>query len=255
MAYFIGGTPPTYGTNAFGGTTEPTADIVVPYGKTEVYAEKWLITSTDEDGYYIPSAYSLSLIQHIYEYTVYPTVVTGMIMYSRYPLKNFSTVEGETINYSKLRAYAAADPYAGIEFDANEKYYVIHAYTGTDTELDLNEMLTSDANSDGERTATVEKICAYAFGGNSTLATLKLPDRIKNIENYAFIECSVLKTIYLIGDGSYIPSSYSIDQNSFNGSFLPSDMKIYVPSAQLEKYNARWATRCPSLKGRFEGVL
>lgn len=255
MAYFIGGTPPTYGTNAFGGTTEPTTDIVVPYGKTETYAEKWLITSTDEDGYYVPSAYSLSLIQRIYEYTVYPTVVTGMIMYSRYPLKNFSTVSGETIYYSKLKAHSAGNPYAGIEFGADEKYYVIHAYTGTDTALDLNEMLTLDASSDGNRTATIEKISAYAFGTNSTLVTLKLPDRIKNIEDYAFIECSALKSLYLVGDGTYAPSSYAINQNSFNGSMMPSNMKVYVPSAQLERYNVRWGTRCPSLKGRFEAAL
>ena len=94
MAYFLAtDTPPTYGTNAFGGTTAPTLDIVVPAGRTETYAKAWLITSTDEDGYYVPSAYSLSLVQKIYEFTnIYHPSLDGMITYSRYPLVNFSSV-------------------------------------------------------------------------------------------------------------------------------------------------------------------
>lgn len=249
MAYFIGATPPTYGTNAFGGMAEPTLDIVVPMGKTETYAKAWLITSTDEDGYYVPSAYSLALIERIYEFTtIYDPTLVGMTMYTRTPLKNYSTVAGESILYSKLNAAQANDPYAGISFSETEKNYVIHAYQGTATELDLNAMFTADA---GTKTVTIDRICPYAFNVNDTLQKLILPARIKSIDDSAFMECYKLTELRLVGDGTFAPLSEHISQYSFSG--LLDSLKIYVPSAQLEKYNTRWAVKCASLKNKFVG--
>lgn len=249
MAYFIGTTPPTYGTNAFGGMSEPTVDIVVPGGRTETYAKAWLITSQDEDGYYVPSAYSLALVQRIYEFTsIYDPSLVGMTMYTRYPLVNFSSVQGETIYYSKLNAHAAGDPYAGISFSDTEKNYVIHAYTGTAPELDLTTLFATDA---GSKTVTVDRICPYAFNANETLATLRLPNRILLIDSYAFMLCDALKSIYLSGDDTFTPLSSHIQQYSFSG--VPSDMKVYVPASQLTKYNDRWGVKCASLKNKFEG--
>ncbi len=249
MAYFIGTTPPTYGTNAFGGTTEPTLDIVVPANRTETYAKAWLITSEDEDGYYVPSTYSLALVQRIYEFTtIYDPSLVGMTMYTRTPLVNHSSVAGESILYSKLNAASAGDPYAGITFSSTEKNYVIHAYLGTATELDLNAMFTSNA---GDKTIAIDRICPYAFNSNDTLIRLALPARIKSIDENAFMECIALTELRLIGDGTYVPLSEHISQFSFSG--LLSTLKIYVPDAQLEKYNSRWAVKCSSLKNKFVG--
>ncbi len=252
MVYFLSAdNPPTYGTNAFGGTTAPTVDVVVPTGRTETYSKAWLITSTDEDGYYVPSAYSLSLVGRIYEFTnIYHPSLDGMTLYSRYPLVNFSNVEGEKIYYSKLNAKAANDPYAGIAFSETEKNYVIHSYIGTATEIDLLTLFTQDA---GTKIVTIDRICPYAFGANNTLVTLTLPNRILKIDNLAFIECAKLESLYLRGDVSFTPLSEHVDEYSFGGSFLPKDMKIYVPQSQLDKYNVRWGTKCGSVKGRFVG--
>lgn len=254
MAYFLSpDSPPTYGTNAFGGMTAPTVDVVVPSGRTETYAKAWLITSTDEDGYYVPSAYSLSLVQRIYEFTdIYHSSLTGMTMYARAPLVNFSSVAGEKIYYSKLNAQKAGDPFGGISFSTTEKNYVIHSYLGTATEIDLLSLYTADA---GDKIITIDRICPFAFSANDTLVTLTLPNRILSIEDYAFIECSKLEGLYLLGDENFTPLSEHVYTYSFGGSFLPEKMKIYVYSSQLEKYDARWGIKCPSIKGRFEAYL
>ncbi|MBO7156641.1 MAG: leucine-rich repeat protein [Clostridia bacterium] len=235
-AYFTSATPPTYGTNAFGGTTAPTIDIVVPSGATEAYAKAWLITSTDEDGYYVPSAYSMNLLQSIYEFSVYPYVETGLISYSRYPLYDY----GNGVYYSKLNAQAAGDPFGGIQYSTADKYFVVHSYFGEATTLDLKTMFESDAQNDGGRTAYIEKICSYAFSNNRTMQSLTLTNRIFGIDTFAFMECSVLKTMYIFGDDTFYPSKTTLFASSFNATMMPQDLVIYVPQALLERFKSAW---------------
>ena len=253
-AFFTGVNPPTYGTAAFGGghsgSLDPTVDIVVPEGMTETYTRAFLITNKDEEGYYAPSVYSLSLIQKIYECTLYPTVENGMIMYERYPLAE----QDGGLLYSKTKAKDADDPYAGIVYSATEKYFVLHSYFGTAKELDLKALFDNDCLSNGY-TPVIERICAYAFSKNTTLETLKMTNNVKYIENFAFMELTSLKTLYLLGTDSIAPYSYQIEQNSFNSTLMPSEFKVYVPNAQLTAYNAKWGAKCSSLRNKFVGLI
>lgn len=253
-AYFIGQNPPTYGTAAFGGgnagSLEPTVDIVVPEGLTERYTRAFLITSKDGEGYYAPTTYSLSLVQKIYESTLAPTVVTGMIAYERYPF----VVYESGLAYSKSLAKSADDPYAGITFSTTEKYFVIHSYFGKDTSLDLKTLFDNDCTASGY-TPVIEKICPYAFSVNDTLETLKLTNNIKYIEDKAFMECPKLQYIYLIGDTSYTPYSYQIEQSSFNATMMHADLKIYVPVSLVDAYNSKWGAKCASIKNKFVGLI
>ena len=251
-AYFTGITPPTYGSAAFGGgnagSLEPTVDIVVPEGRTEDYTKAFLITTKDDDGYYAPTVYSLSLIQKIYEATIYPTVVTGMIMYERYPL-----VEHESgMFYSKIAAKEADNPYAGITYSTSEKRFVLHSYFGQATELDLKSLFDNDCVALGY-TPIIEKICAYAFNKNNTLTKIILPNNIKYVEDLAFMECTALKEIRLLGSESFTPYSYQIEQNSF--SYMPSELKIYVPNALLNAYISKWGAKCSFIRNKFVGLI
>ena len=98
VAVFLGTKPPTYGSQAFGYSSgAPTTDIVVPAGATERFTRAFLVASKDEGGYYVPSAYSLALIQKIYEFASAPF---DGIVYSRYPLK----ADESGVYFSKLQA-------------------------------------------------------------------------------------------------------------------------------------------------------
>lgn len=234
--YFTSTTPPTYGTNAFGGSTAPTVDIVVPAGATEAFAKAWLVTSTDEDGYYVPTAYSINLLQRIYEFSIYPYVATGLISYSRYPLYEYSA----GVYYSKLNAQTAGDPFGGIQYSTAYKYFVVHSYTGDATSLDLKTMYENDAQADGDRDAYIEKICSYAFSNNTTLQSLTLTNRIYGIDTFAFMECSALKTIYIFGDENFYPSKTTVFSSSFNTTMMPKNLVIYVPLSLLDRFKSSW---------------
>lgn len=253
-AYFIGLNPPTYGTCAFGGgnsgSLEPTVDIIVPEGKTEVYSRAFLITAKESDGYYSPTVYSLKLIQRIYEATVAPTVQTGMIMYERYPL-----VEHEKgVYYSKVLAKDADDPFAGVKYSDTEKYFVLHSYFGNATELDFKTLFDNDCSLGGY-TPIIEKICSYAFNSNDTLQTIKLPINIKHVDYLAISSCKSLKTLYLLGDASYTPYSYHVEQDGINSSFLHADFKIYVPLPLVNSYVSTWGAKCTSIRNKFVGLV
>ena len=252
-AYFIGVNPPTYGSAAFGGGNSgeisPTVDIVVPEGRTEAFARAFLITDQNEEGYYSATTYSLALIQRIYEVTVYPTVINDMLMYERYPLVPH---EGGSL-FSPTEAKEAGDPFAGIKYSTDKKYFVLHSYMGPATELDMKTLFDNDCVSLGY-TPIIEKICSYAFSTNTTLETLKLTNNILHIEDFAFMECTKLTAIHLIGDDSFIPSSEQIDQNSFNASLMPKDLKVYVNASLLNSYNANWGAKCSSVRNKFVAI-
>ncbi len=259
-AYFIGLNPPTYGTNAFGAqtstsnVTRPTVDIVVPFGYTETYAREWLITNLDESDYYVPTDYSLSLIQRIYEETISPHVILDLTVFKRNPLKNFSDSSTAPIYYSKLTAKEANDPFKGIAYDTASQYYILHSYVGTETTLDVKTLLENDCASTSS-IPTIEKIATYCFSANATLETIYLTERILYIDSYAFAEATALKKVYLYGDGTFRTSSYYLTQSSFNGTMLHKDFKIYVHQSQLDYYNQIWGNKCPSVKNRFGGIV
>ncbi len=254
-AYFIGVNPPTYGTAAFGGgnsaSLSPNVDIVVPEGMTETYARAFLITEKDDEGYYSATKYSLSLIQKIYERTQYPTVINGMLMYERYPLVKH---EGG-LYYSPSLAKEANDPLGGIKYSSEEKYFVLHSYSGTATEIDLKTLLDNDCLSKGY-VPVIEKICSYAFSTNTTLQTFKATNNIKYIANYAFAECTKLDAIYLTGEDVTTDnlSASQLETNSFNGTMMPKDFKVYVNGSLLNAYKAKWSAQCPSLRDKFVSV-
>lgn len=239
-AVFLSTVTPTYGAQAFGyASGAPTVDIVVPSGATEKFTRAFLVASKDEKGYYVPSAYSLALIQKIYEFTSAPF---DGIVYSRYPLK----ADESGVYFSKLQAAAADDPYAGLTYRDDAVYYVLHAYYGNAAALDMNEYLVTDATQRGisSRTAYLEKICAYAFSANSTLVRVYLPNRTLRIESYAFMECSALTALYMQGETGldagleFVPAA--VNQNSFNLSLMPSKFKIYVDAKLYQRYISAW---------------
>ncbi len=253
-AFFIGLTPPTYGTCAFGGgnagSLKPTVDIVVPEGKTELYSKAFLITAKDTEGYYSPTVYSLELIQRIYESTVAPTVETGMIMYERYPL-----IEHEKgVFYSKMLAKDADDPFAGVQYSTTEKYFVLHSYFGSATEINFKTLFDNDCALGGY-SPVIEKICSYAFNSNDTLKTIKLPINIKYVDYLAFSSCQALEALYLLGDSSHTPYSYQIEQDGINTSFMSANFKIYVPVPLVNSYISTWGAKCTSIRNKFVGMV
>lgn len=238
-AVFLSTVTPTYGAQAFGyASGAPTVDIVVPSGATEKFTRAFLIASKDEEGYYVPSAYSLALIQKIYEFTSAPF---DGIIYSRYPLK----ADASGVYFSKLNV-VDDDPYTGLTYRDDAVYYVLHAYYGNAAALDMNEYLVTDATQRGisSRTAYLEKICAYAFSANSTLVRVYLPNRTLRIESYAFMECSALTALYMQGEPGldagleFVPAA--VNQNSFNLSLMPSKFKIYVDAKLYQRYISAW---------------
>ena len=240
VAVFLGTKPPTYGSQAFGYSSgAPTTDIVVPAGATERFTRAFLVASKDEGGYYVPSAYSLALIQKIYEFASAPF---DGIVYSRYPLK----ADESGVYFSKLQADAADDPYAGLTYRDDAVYYVLHAYYGDDATLDMNEYIASDSAIRGisSRTAYLEKVCSYAFSANSTLLRVTLPNRTLRIESYAFMECRNLTALYMQGETAQDTGSYFVPavvtQTSFNLSMLAPSFKIYVPKSLLGDYKNYW---------------
>ncbi len=260
-AYFIGFNPPKYGTNAFGAqtsnsnVTRPTVDVVVPQGKTADYARAFLITNVDEEGYYVPTEYSLALVQKIYEMPSAENSILDLMIYGRRPLKNVTPESSQASYYSKLLAKEAGDPFAGLVFDDAKRNYVIHSYVGTATTLDVKALLEAECGQ--TVTPTIERISSYAFSSNVTLETLTLIDRISYVDEWAFAECQKLSRLYLIGDGTFTPSDYAIQETSFNGPMIGNvhgTFKVLVHANQLSTYNNRWGTRCPSLKGKFEAL-
>ena len=238
-AVFLSTVTPTYGSQAFGYSSgAPTVDIVVPAGATEKFTRAFLVASKDEDGYYVPSAYSLALIQKIYEFTSAPF---DGIVYSRYPLK----ADSSGVYFSKLNV-VDDDPYTGLTYRDDAVYYVLHAYYGNAAALDMNEYLATDAAQRGisSRTAYLEKICAYAFSANSTLARVYLPNRTLRIESYAFMECRALTALYMQGETGldagleFVPAV--VNQSSFNFSLMPSKFKIYVDANLYQRYISAW---------------
>ncbi len=261
IAYFIGLNPPKYGTNAFGAqtsnnnVTRPTVDIVVPQGKTADYARAFLITNTDEEGYYVPTEYSLALVQKIYEMPSTENSILDLIVYGRSPLKNVTPDSSQASYYSKLLAKEAGDPFAGLVFDETKRNYVIHSYVGEATTLDVKALLEAECGQ--TVTPTIERIASYAFSANTTLETLTLIDRISYIDECAFQECQKLTRLYLMGDGTFRPTEYAISETSFNATLIgniPGTFKVLVPEAQLQVYNTYWGGRCPSLRGKFEAL-
>ena len=240
-AVFTTDAPPTYGAEAFGSSSGvPAADIVVPAGTTEKYTRAFLVTSKDEDGYYVPNAYSLALVQKIYENAKAPF---DGIVYYRYPLK----ADESGVYFSKLQAAAADDPYAGLTYRGDAIYYVLHSYSGTASSLDMNDYMATDTayRGDSARVPYLEKVSAYAFSSNSALTSVVLPNRTLRIESYAFMECTGLNRIRMEGASAldegktFVPAS--VTQTSFNLSLMPSSFRIYVPEALYDYYYSGWS--------------
>lgn len=262
-AYFLGSTPPTYGTNAFGKNSDtgaPTTDIIVKKGDVETFSRSFLVTSQDSFGDYSASVYSIGLMQKIYE-RVHdqldptnngPLSSSVMLSYARYPLKAYSN--GKYFSSEAVKNDANHDVFKGLTYDLEQRYYVINSYYGSLENLNLYEAYTNACGA--TCTPVIERICAFAFNANDTIKSISLPNDVRKIEGLAFMDCAVLEKLYLIGDASIIPYSYHVNATSF--SWLNKNFKIYV-SGQLDQYILKWGSTCSYLKegsenGRFEVI-
>ena len=81
------------------------------------------------------------------------------------------------------------------------------------------------------KVCSVKEIFWYAFGNNTELTSITIPNSVNRIGYGAFYGCDGLTSVI-----SYIENPFAIDKNVFEGRY--DDVPLYVPVGTLEKYKS-----------------
>lgn len=115
-------------------------------------------------------------------------------------------------------------------YDSGLSGYVLVAYSGTSADVVIPGIFNDGVN--GER--DVVRIGSGVFFDNDTLESVVIPDTVSSIGSTAFFSCSSLASVEV--DRSTPPTLEA--DNVFDPYSPLSNLKIYVPSAQVAVYKA-----------------